>query len=41
MLKAGATPGQVLLAAAVPAAVGALVSLALPAALAVRRRVAA
>ncbi|OJU60794.1 MAG: hypothetical protein BGO08_11640 [Altererythrobacter sp. 66-12] len=39
MLKAGATAGQVLLAAAVPAAVCALICLALPAALAVRKRV--
>jgi AAHS family 4-hydroxybenzoate transporter-like MFS transporter len=39
MLKAGATPGHVLLAAAVPAAICALVCLALPAALAVRKRI--
>lgn len=39
MLQAGASAGQVLLAAAVPAAVCAVVFLALPAALAVRRRV--
>ena len=38
MLQAGATPGQVLLAAAVPAAVCALAFLALPGALAVRKR---
>lgn len=38
MLKAGATPGQVLLAAAVPATICALAFLALPAALAVRKR---
>lgn len=38
MLQAGATPGHVLLAAALPAATCALVFLALPAALAVRRR---
>lgn len=41
MLKAGASPGHVLLAAAVPAAICAMTFLALPAALAVRRRVAA
>src|SRR5690606_35610593 len=38
LLRAGARPGQVLLSAAVPAATCALVFLALPAALAVRRR---
>jgi AAHS family 4-hydroxybenzoate transporter-like MFS transporter len=38
MLKAGATPGQFLLAAAVPGALCALVCLGLPAALAVRGR---
>jgi AAHS family 4-hydroxybenzoate transporter-like MFS transporter len=38
MLKAGATPGQVLLAAAVPATICALAFLALPAALEVRKR---
>jgi AAHS family 4-hydroxybenzoate transporter-like MFS transporter len=41
MLKAGATPGQFLLAAAVPGALCALVCLGLPAALAVRGRQAA
>ena len=38
MLKAGATPGQFLLAAGIPAALCALVCLGLPAALTVRRR---